>query len=245
MWLLRLADLDMPSRSPTRAVVPPRLVFKVPVGLSSCQINVTLCHASFSLIPGQSQCLCPIAFDELPKASHWMVSNSCQRKTLCPQEKMPQRFILRLFAGFKCADFKRGPLLTFESATLRSLLLVISFGGTESTSAAHFLVSVFLSFRARQISLCHLQLMIGFWRVLTSLVVSHRWCQCWCCANWIQVCLASLKSDRLLPYTKGCLDRQFRYVPPKLKSKSSKSESNFFLMTMCTHTFFILLEGFL
>ena len=52
MWLLRLADLDMPLKSSTRAVAPPRLVFKVPIGLASCQINVILYHASFSLMPG-------------------------------------------------------------------------------------------------------------------------------------------------------------------------------------------------
>ena len=44
---------------------------------------------------------------------------------------MPQQFVLRLFVDFECTDFEKCQLLTFESATLRSLLLVVSFGGAE------------------------------------------------------------------------------------------------------------------
>ena len=51
MYLLQLADLDMPLWSLTYVVTPPRLVLEVLVGLALCQINVTLFHASFSLMP--------------------------------------------------------------------------------------------------------------------------------------------------------------------------------------------------
>ena len=80
----------------------------------------------------------------------------------------------------------------------------------------------------RQNSLRHPWLMIGFWRVLTSLVPSHRWHQCWCCANWIQVRLVSLESNELLPCTKGCPNKWSGHAPPKLKLESSKSEPNCF-----------------
>ena len=69
---------------------------------------------------------------------------------------MPQQFILRLFVGFECVNFERSPLLTFEPVTLRSILLVILFGGGVSASTVHFLVSVFSSFHARQNRLRHL-----------------------------------------------------------------------------------------
>ena len=62
---------------------------------------------------------------------------------------------MRLFANFERVDFKRGSLLTFELATLRSLLLVVPFGGTKSTYATHFLIGIFSFFRARQNSLRH------------------------------------------------------------------------------------------
>ena len=62
---------------------------------------------------------------------------------------MPQQFVLRLFVDFKCADFKRGPLLTFEPSTLRSPLLIVSFCGAYFVSATHFLVGISPSFRAR------------------------------------------------------------------------------------------------
>lgn len=55
---------------------------------------------------------------------------------------MPQLFIVRLFASFECADFEKGPLLTFEPVALRFLLLVVSFGDIEFVSTAHFLVGV-------------------------------------------------------------------------------------------------------
>ena len=142
---------------------------------------------------------------------------------------MPQQFILRLFVGFECVNFERSPLLTFEPTTLRSILLVILFGGVMSASTVHFLVSVSPSFHARQNRLRHLQLMIGFWRVLTFIVdLSHKQHQCWCRANWIQVCLALLESDKLLFHTKGYPNKWSGHASPKIKSESSKSESNFF-----------------
>ena len=64
---------------------------------------------------------------------------------------MPQQFVLKLFFGFECADFEKGPLLTFEPATLRYFLLVVPFGGAESASTAHFLVGVSPSFRVDKI----------------------------------------------------------------------------------------------
>ena len=39
----------------------------------------------------------------------------------------------------------------------------------------------------------------------------------WCYANWIQVCLASLKPNELLSCIKGCLDRWSGHVCLKLK----------------------------
>ena len=228
MYLLQLADLDMPLGSLTYVVTPPHLVLEVLVGLTLCQINVTLFHTSFSLMPKWSQCLRPATFDELTKAPSWIISSSYRRRTLCPRGKMPQQFVLRLFIGFKCVDFKKSPLLTFEPAIIRSLLLVVPFGDVESTSTIHFLVGVSPLFRTRKNNLSHPQLMIGFWRVLTSLVGSHRRCQYWCCVNQIQVCLASLELVILLSRTKRCLDRWSEHVPPKLKLESSKSESNCF-----------------
>ena len=68
---------------------------------------------------------------------------------------MLQQFVVRFFTGFECADFERGPLLTFEPATLRSLLLIVLFGETEFASVTHFHVDVFPSFRPRQNSLRH------------------------------------------------------------------------------------------
>ena len=53
-------------------------------------------------------------------------------------------------------------------------------------------------------------------------------CNFWCCVNWIQVRLPSLESDELLLYTKGCSDGWSGHAPLKLKSESSKSESNCF-----------------
>ena len=94
-------------------------------------------------------------FDELTKAPHRIDLSSCRMRTLYPRGKMPQRFVMRLFTGFECADFERGPLLTFESATLCSLILIVLFREIEFASAAHFLVGVFQSFRARQNSLHH------------------------------------------------------------------------------------------
>ena len=52
---------------------------------------------------------------------------------------------------------------------------------------------------------------------------------CWCQANWIQVCPASLESDGLLPYTEGCPDRWSRHAHPKLKSEITKDSSNYIL----------------
>ena len=63
---------------------------------------------------------------------------------------MSQQFVMRLFA-----NFERGPLLTFELETLCSLLLIVLFGGIESTSIAYFLVGVSPSFCATQNSLRH------------------------------------------------------------------------------------------
>ena len=49
----------------------------------------------------------------------------------------------------------------------------------------------------------------------------------------MQVRLASLESNKLLPYTKGCPDRWLRHAPPKLKSKSNQSELNFLNGYVC------------
>ena len=51
MYLLWLADLDMPSRPLTYVVIPAHLVLEVLVGLTSRQINVTLYCIFFSLMP--------------------------------------------------------------------------------------------------------------------------------------------------------------------------------------------------
>ena len=51
---------------------------------------------------------------------------------------------------------------------------------------------------------------------------------CWCSVNQIWVRLASLESDELLPYTKGCPNRWSRHDPSKLKSESNKDGSNYF-----------------
>ena len=51
-----------------------------------------------------------------------IVSSNYKRKTLCPRDKMPQQFVLRLFVNFECVGFERGPLLTFELETLHSFL---------------------------------------------------------------------------------------------------------------------------
>ena len=63
-------------------------------------------------------------------------------------------------------------MLTFVPTILHSLVCVVSFGGADSAFVDHSLIEVSLSFHAKQGSLCHPWLMIGFWRVLTSLVVS-------------------------------------------------------------------------
>ena len=63
-------------------------------------------------------------------------------RALCPREKMPQQIFLRLFVGFECVDFERGPLLTLEPTTFHSFLLVIPFGEVEFASATHFLVGI-------------------------------------------------------------------------------------------------------
>ena len=94
-------------------------------------------------------------FDELANATPQIVSSSYQMRNLCPRGKIPQQFILRLFVSFECADFERGPLLTFESAILRSLLLVVSFGGVEFASAVHFLIGISPSFHTRKNSIRH------------------------------------------------------------------------------------------
>ena len=171
MQLLRLVVLNVPLRPLTCVVTPPCLVLKVLIGLASRQTNAIFYHASSSLMLGQSQCIRPVAFDELAKTPSWIISSSYRRRTLSPRGKMPQQFVLRLFVGFECDNFEGDPLLTFEPTTLCSLLLVISFSGANSASAAHFLFGVSLSFHVRQNSLRHPQLMIGFQRVLTSLVL--------------------------------------------------------------------------
>ena len=117
--------------------------------------------------------------------------------------------------------------MTFEPTTLRSLFLVFLFGGVEFASVAYFLVGVSPFFCPRQNSIRHPQLMIGFLRMWTFLVVSHRRRQCLCCANQMQARLASLESDELFPCTKGCPDRWSRHASSKFKLESSKSEYNF------------------
>ena len=84
MWLLQLADLNMPLRSLTCVVAPPCMVLGVPIRLTWRQINVTLCRSSFSLMPEWSWCLRPTLFDELAKAPPRVVSSSYQMRTLCP-----------------------------------------------------------------------------------------------------------------------------------------------------------------
>ena len=63
-------------------------------------------------------------------------------RTLCPQGKMPQQFVVRLFVNFECVDFERGSLLTFELATPCSFLLVVLFSITEFVLIAHFLIGI-------------------------------------------------------------------------------------------------------
>ena len=230
---LRLVDLDMPLGFLTCTTIPPRLVLEVSVKLASHQENATLCYTFFSLMPEWCLGLRSTTFDELAKASPRIVLSNYHRRTLCPRGKMPQQFVVRLFVGFEYADFERSPLLRFELTTLCSLLLVVLFGRAESASAAHFLISVSPFFRARQNSLCYPQLMIGFWRVLTSLVGSHKRCECWCCDNWMHACLVLAQSDGLLPCTKGCSDKWFKHAPPKFKLESNGSESNFLNGYVC------------
>lgn len=67
-----------------------------------------------------------------------------------------------LFAGFECADFMRGPQLTFKPTTFHFLALVVLFSEAEFASAAHFLIGVSPFFRTSQNSLRHPLLMIGF-----------------------------------------------------------------------------------
>ena len=74
---------------------------------------------------------------------------------MCPQGKMPQQFVVRLFVSFECVDFERGSLLTFESATPRSFLLVVLFSRAKFVFAAHFLVGLSPFFCIRQNSLHH------------------------------------------------------------------------------------------
>ena len=52
MWLLWLADLDVPSRSLTCAVTPPHPVLRVSIRLASRQINATLYRIFFSSMLG-------------------------------------------------------------------------------------------------------------------------------------------------------------------------------------------------
>ena len=131
MWLLGLTNLYVPLGCLTCAVAPPRLVLGVLVGLILLRINVTLYWAFFSLMSEQSWCIRPVVFDELVKAPPRIVSSSYRMRTLCSRGNMPQQFVLRLFVNLECTDFEKCQLLTFESATLCSLLLVVSFGGAE------------------------------------------------------------------------------------------------------------------
>ena len=62
---------------------------------------------------------------------------------------------------------------------------------------------------------------------------------CWYCVNWMQACLTSPESDRLLSCTTRCLDRWFEHAPPKLKSESSESESNFLNGYVCAYIFHV------
>ena len=103
-------------------ITSPRLVLEVPVGLALLKINVTFCHASFSLTPELSWCLYLAAFGDLTKILPWIILNNCHKRTLCPRGKMPQQFASMLFVGSKCVNFERDPLLTFEPTTLHSLL---------------------------------------------------------------------------------------------------------------------------
>ena len=133
MWLLWLADLDVPSGSLTCAVTPPHPVLRVSIRLASRQINATLYRIFFSSMLGQSQYLRRIAFNELAKAPPRIILSSFRRRTLCPRGKIPQQFVIRLFVSLECVNFERGPLLTFESAILRLLLLVVQFGRAEQS----------------------------------------------------------------------------------------------------------------
>ena len=47
---------------------------------------------------------------------------------------------------------------------------------------------------------------------------------CWRQANWIQICPASLESNRLLPCTEGCSDEWSGHAPSKLKSNEDSSK---------------------
>ena len=116
IWLLLLVDLDVPLGFLICAVAPPRLVLEVPIRLVLRQTNATLCSASFSFMPELSHCLRSTTFDELVNAPPLIVSSSCQRRPLCPQGKMPQQFVVRMFASLECANFERSPLLTFKPA---------------------------------------------------------------------------------------------------------------------------------
>ena len=53
---------------------------------------------------------------------------------------------------------------------------------------------------------------------------------CWRQANWIQICPASLESNKLLPYTEECLNRWSEHVPPKLKSEITEDNSNYYFV---------------
>lgn len=76
--------------------------------------------------------------------------------------KMSHQFVLRLFVGFEGADFEKSPMLAFVPATLHSLVRVASFGRAETVYVDHSLVGVSPSFQAKQSSLRHPYLMIGF-----------------------------------------------------------------------------------
>ena len=165
---------------------------------------------------------------------------------------MPHWYVLRLFVGFKGANFEKGPMLTFVPTTLHSLVWVASFGGVETASANHSLVGISPSFHSKQSSLHHPQLMIDFWRVLTSLVipiddvnvgvepigvrfVQLHWSQanfypCSCflrsLSNFAGVSSTSLELDELLPCIERCLYGWSWHAP--LKLKSNEDNSNYF-----------------
>ena len=105
--------------------------------------------------PELSWCLHLAAFGDLAKILPWIVLNNCHKRTLCHRGKMPQQFASMLFVSSECVDFERDPLLTFEPATLHSLLWVVSFGRTKSASIDHFLIDISLSFHAIPNNLHH------------------------------------------------------------------------------------------